>query len=127
MNIPTKTVALKDLLGNPITFTLKTIISAFEAEQVDELVFDEMEYDENGKLVKPDYKQRAKSLTRAKEYKQLEIVITKWEGTDLPELTGENIKKVLSPTEFQKLNDVVEKIVEPEIITTEKKSDSQKS
>lgn len=122
MNIPKKIVELKDLLGNPIKFTLKTIVSAYEAEELDELVFDEMEYDESGKPKPIDYKKRAKALTKARSYKELEIVVTNWEGTELPELTGINIKKVLNPTEYEKLEKIVSAIIEPEIITPEKKS-----
>lgn len=123
-----KEVIVKNLRGEDITITIKTIISEYDMEKIDSVYIDNMELNEDGTPNYASIKGKANKILVDRTNRILEVLIVNWKGSNIPEKpTPENVKKTLTRVEYGKLMTELDAVIEPQEITPQKKSVSLKS
>ena len=100
----TKEIVLKGLDKIEITFTILTLLSEWDLEQVDSIYLEQFEI--KGK--KAAVKRISGDLVVKRRDKLLEVMVKNWSRKE--KITPLLIKKALSRIEFQKLTDEIEAV-----------------
>ena len=117
-----KSIALKTLEGKEVTFTLKTILSQWDNEQIDSVYAEYLTVEQDGKTETP--KISGNTIYKYRD-KTLEVIVVGWSEGDKP--TPKQIKQSLSPKEYKKLSTEVEGVVSASRPAPDKKKDSVKT
>ena len=107
----TRTLKLVDINGAPVDVVLKTLISAWDDEQIRSVIWDFTQYDEATKKMVVDYTKASRFATE-KITKMLSVLVLKFGETDTP--TPEFVKQNLNRQEFEILQKELKSIAEPE-------------
>lgn len=126
-----KQIVLSTLTNEDVTFTLNTIVSQWDVEQLDAIYDDYMinikEPDPNNKgkeidSIKFDVTKTTKVM-RDRRNRLIELFVTGWSLDKA--FSPDEIKKTLSSKNFDTLIKEIEAIYDPETVDTKKKASSQ--
>jgi len=129
-----KELKLTGIDGKEIIFTLRSILSAYESEQMEKFYVDALalpgEKKLKGKKQRSEYVEKKVDESKSDFLygygdKKLEVVVKRWDKK--LKLTPENIKKSLVRKEFNKLMTEIDSIIDKSEISDEKKSLSAKT
>lgn len=113
------TFTCKDLDGNDVVITYKTILSAYDQEKIDEIYMNNLRYNPETQKAEVDWSMG--NLPIRRQNAMLENVIKRWSREE--PVAADTIKKALTRSSFSELIEQLEAVVaQGEVDDSKKKS-----